>query len=201
MSKYYLLFLVLFCMFTNCSKKVGDQSYKEEIISHRKEINEEFASPKSPLLEEDRKNFTSLNFFPVDSTFRVKASIEHFSNKEPFQMPTSTDRLPWYQHVATLSFSLRDTIQELEVYKNLDNKLDTVLFIPFGDGTNGLSSYGSGRYLDIHFPKNAKSVYVDFNKSYNPYCAYNHNYSCPIPPKENQLEVYIPAGEKVFKHY
>jgi uncharacterized protein (DUF1684 family) len=201
MFKQWYSFLIPLIILSSCNHNPVNQSYRDEIIAHRKQVNEEFISAKSPLLEEDRTNFTSLNFFTIDSTYRVKANVEHHAGKEPFQMPTSTDRLPWYQHVATLSFSVRDTLQTLEVYKNLDNKLDTILFIPFGDGTNGLSSYGSGRYLDVSLSKSAKHTYIDFNKAYNPYCAYNHKYSCPIPPRANQLTVYIPAGEKVFKHY
>jgi len=186
----------------SCQSGSREASYKAEIISHRKEINTEFLDPKhSPLLDEDRKQFTSLNFFPIDSMYRFKANVTHFNNKEPFQMATSTERLPWYQHVATLTFAVNDTTQLLEVYKNLDNKEDSVLFIPFGDATNGLASYGGGRYLDIELEKGSSYAIIDFNKAYNPYCAYNHRYSCPIPPEANRLEVAIKAGEKVFKHY
>jgi hypothetical protein len=74
------------------------------------------------------------------------------------------------------------------------------LFLPFNDATNGTTTYGGGRYLDLEIPKEgSKKIRIDFNKAYNPYCAYNHTFSCPIPPSENNLPIAIPVGVKAFK--
>lgn len=156
------------------------------------------AGSKSPLLDSDRKNFAGLNYFPVDSVFRVYAAVLLDDTSSPFQMPTSTDRLPTYRRAALLRFEFERMPLELSAFLNVDNPEDSTLFVPFTDLTSGEESYGGGRYLDLNW-NGTDSVELDFNMAYNPYCAYNYNYSCPIPPRENDLKLAIRAGEKVFK--
>ncbi len=155
----------------------------------------------SPLPVEDRKAFSHLPRFEADPAFRVKARYEPRTG-EVFGMKTSTEREPKYQAVGTLHFTLAGKEEQLTVYRNIDlSRLEdyrNYLFVPFTDLTNGESTYGGGRYLDLDGPLGTE-VELDFNRAYNPYCAYGGRYSCPIPPEENHLEVAVRAG--VLKHH
>jgi uncharacterized protein (DUF1684 family) len=118
-------------------------------------------------------------------------------------MKTSTDRVPAYERYGEVTFELDGKELKLAVYRNkkmLDLSQDTnMLFIPFRDMTSGSETYGGGRYIDCEIPVAGDIIDLDFNKAYNPYCAYNHKYSCVIPPEENRLPVKIEAGEKVYE--
>lgn len=178
----------------------------KEIKSAKKfqqKLNKEFSSKEeSPLKEEDLANFKSLDFFPIDSSFIVNATLTIHKDSEPFAMKTTSDRLPIYKVYATASFELQGKSFSLEIYQNeklvLTAEYEDYLFLPFTDNTNGNSSYGGGRYLDLKLPE-GDSIIIDFNQAYNPYCAYNDKYSCPIPPKNNNLDIEILAGVKSFK--
>lgn len=155
----------------------------------------------SPLPMEDRKGFIALPRFTPDRSYRVQARFEPRTG-EVFGMKTSTEREPKYQRVGILHFILDGKAGELTVYRNIDlSRLDdyrNYLFVPFTDLTNGETTYEGGRYLDLEGPLEG-TVELDFNRAYNPYCAYGGRYSCPIPPRENHLEVAVRAG--VLKHH
>lgn len=155
----------------------------------------------SPLPKEERGHFTQLPRFQADKAFRVNARYEPVTG-EVFGMKTSTEREPKYQPMGILHFTLEGVEEQLTVYRNIDlSRLDgyrNYLFVPFTDLTNGESTYGGGRYLDLEGPLGS-TVELDFNRAYNPYCAYGGAYSCPIPPEENHLEVAVRAG--VLKHH
>lgn len=165
---------------------------------YRHEQNLEFAdSAESPLEEADRLEFSSLDWYPVDTNFMIWARLELTPDTEPFEMPTTTDRKPKYRQFGILHFQLADSIFAIPVYRNM--RLKTIpkyqdyLFFPFTDLSNGFGSYGGGRYLDVRIPE-GDSLLLDFNRCYNPYCAYNGRYSCPIPPRANQINFEISAG-------
>ena len=168
----------------------------------QQKLNKEFSSKEeSPLTEEDLANFESLDFFEIDSSFIVNATLTLHKDSEPFAMKTTTDRLPIYKIYATASFELKGKSFSLEIYQNeklvLTQEYEDYLFLPFTDKTNGDSSYGGGRYLDLKLPE-GDTMIIDFNQAYNPYCAYNHKYSCPVPPKSNDLDIEILAGVKTY---
>ena len=171
----------------------------------QKEINAEYKDAStSPLKDKDRKNFKGLEFFKFDSVYVVHASFEKTPNESSFEMKTTTDRLPVYVKYGIVTFNLKGNEYHLNVYQNQDltkkEDYEDYLFLPFLDDTNGDESYGGGRYIDLEIPK-GDEVVIDFNKGYNPYCAYNEKYSCPIVPRENYLELKVEAGVKVFhKH-
>jgi len=197
-SLFIVLLLVASVMFAQDSKQFKDAK------KFQQKLNKEFSSKeKSPLTEEDLANFESLDFFPIDSNFIVTAQLTFHENSEPFKMKTTTDRLPVYKLYATANFKLNGENFSLEIYQNekllLTPDYEDYLFLPFTDLTNGESSYGGGRYIDLLLPE-GKSIIIDFNQSYNPYCAYNEKYSCPIPPKYNHLNVEVFAGVKKFDH-
>lgn len=169
----------------------------------QKELNEEYANPEeSPLEKKDLKEFEGLDFYEVDPNFIVKAEFVRTPAEAPFTMPTSTERRPVYVKYGELYFSLQGKDFKLNLYQNQELTQDPeyfdYLFLPFTDMTNGESTYGGGRYIDFRIP-DSREVILDFNKAYNPYCAYSGKYSCPIPPEENDLEIEIFAGVKAFK--
>ena len=116
-------------------------------------------------------------------------------------MRTSTDRVPVYTDIGTLQFRLNGRKCRLHVYRNVELVRQEAyrdhLFVPFTDLTNGSGSYGGGRYLDLKGPLEERVV-LDFNRAYNPYCAYSDRFSCPVPPRENHLQVEVTAGAMAF---
>lgn len=189
-------------LFTNCTKK--NTTYADEVKQFQYKLNTQYASAEaSPLTKEDLKTFKSLTFFDIDATYRIEASFKLTPNTPVFAMPTTTDRLPLYRKYGIATFTLNNENLELSVYQHQNSMTsfdnESQLFLPFNDTTNGTTSYGGGRYIDVEIPeKDSNTIVIDFNKSYNPYCAYNHKYSCPIPPRENDLPVAILAGVKAY---
>lgn len=190
---------IIFLLLTAC-KSEEKLSYEQKIKKHQYEMNLEFNDPKkSPLKKEDLQNFSHLDFFKIDPNYKVEARIERIDNGRIFTMPTTTDRLPLYQEYAYLHFQLQGVPCKLTLYKPQDNTLKEYIFLPFTDASNGLTTYDGGRYIDLEvFTEDQKTLELDFNLAYNPYCAYNPNYSCPIPPLENNLEVSVNAGVKKY---
>jgi uncharacterized protein (DUF1684 family) len=169
----------------------------------RLELNREFSdSIESPLKKADRLSFKKIDFFPLQVGYAVTAQIIIIDTAKPFSMATTTGRPAIYQKYALLKFKLQDKEHQLFVYESHRLKAmkgyDDYLFLPFGDESNGEESYGGGRFLSLRKVK-SDSILVDFNKAYNPYCAYNAKYSCPIPPKENHLKIKVLAGVKAPK--
>jgi len=203
MQKFGLL-LLFFIPIISCSQKPESTTYTQQIRKHRYELNVKFADKETtPLTEKDFKEFSTLKFFPIDSTYHITAKFELNENPILFEMPTTTDRKPIYKTYGVASFELKGETYELQIYQNqeliLDPEYKNHLFIPFVDKTNGNESYGGGRYLDLEQPED-DTIILDFNRAYNPYCAYSDRYSCPIPPIENHLNVAINAGVKAYKH-
>jgi len=165
----------------------------------QQELNEAYASDDSPLLAKDKENFVGLPFFEIDTTWVVDALLEITPDEPPFKMPTTTSRMANYRKYGVLIFEKDSTTYHLFVYQNIDlmekEGYEDYLFLPFKDYTNGESTYGGGRYINLRIPEGNKIV-LDFNACYNPYCAYNSKYSCPIVPNENLLEVAVNAGVK-----
>ena len=167
------------------------------------ELNEEFTNPETSILEvKDFKNFKGLDFFPLNSKYIVEARFIRTPDEKPFLMPTSTDRLPEYVKYGEAHFNIDGKTFVLNLFKSVkpydEPGYEDYLFLPFTDLTSGDGSYGGGRYLDLRIPK-GDTLIIDFNKAYNPYCAYNHLYSCPIPPKENDLSIRVEAGVRDYQ--
>ncbi|MBI1341771.1 MAG: DUF1684 domain-containing protein [Terrimonas sp.] len=145
-----------------------------------------------------------LHFFPVDEQYRVLCHFEKKENSPWFRMETSGLIRKNYRVYGTLSFYIHDTLVSLQVYQSQSLMQDPVyreyLFLPFTDATTGIDSYSGGRYYDFTMNEIQNNrVTIDFNKAYNPYCAYiSGKYNCPIPPKENNLPVAIRAGEMAY---
>jgi uncharacterized protein (DUF1684 family) len=172
---------------------------------HQFKENKKFKNPESSiLLAEDLETFTGLEFYPVNLKYRISASFVRTPNEKPFLMPTTSDRLPEYVKYGEAHFSIDGQPLSLNLYQSTSHEIETgyetYLFLPFTDLTSADGSYGGGRYIDCWIPE-GDTITIDFNKAYNPYCAYNPEYSCPIPPKENDLLVRIEAGVMDFAHH
>ncbi len=204
MYKTKLLILFFFSCF--CSEmQTQEKAFIDSSREFQDELNREYANPEeSPLEDKDLKEFRGLDFFEINPDYIVKAEFVRTPAESPFRMKTSTDRMPVYVKYGELYFNLKGKDFKLNLYQNQELTQDpeyfNYLFLPFTDLTNGESTYGGGRYIDFRIPE-SKEVILDFNKAYNPYCAYSGKYSCPIPPEENDLEIEIFAGVKAFKAY
>jgi uncharacterized protein len=203
MKKFLILWLILgsfgFSMAQDNKAKII-KSYADSILEQRKDKNTEFMTDKdSPLTDEDKISFIGLHYYPPDPHFRVAATLTRFDNPFHFKMKTTTDRLPEYALYGKIEFKIKGKKMHLNVYQNVEllkkPGFQKYLFIPFNDATNGKETYSGGRFLDTEIPE-GNTILIDFNQAYNPYCAYNHKYSCPIPPEENFLNIRIEAGEK-----
>ncbi len=193
--KYILGLLLLF------SLKGYSQDYHTLIANHRENYKQDFLKEDgSPLKKE---NLNDLHFFEADSSYAVKADVEFLIDEKPFPMPTYSGKTKAYIRYALLKFSLHGTPHQLTVYRSIAlSKIEAYkdyLFLPFTDETNANETYGGGRYIDLSLKDITENhVLVDFNKAYNPYCAYSAGYQCPQPPEENSLKVKINAGEKIY---
>ncbi len=173
-----------------------------DILEWQQQLNQEYRDPEtSPLTDKDRKNFESLDFYTPDTTFTVTAIFERTPEALPFQMPTTTERTSPEKCYGVARFVRQGKEYVLEVYQNqelmLQDKYRDYLFLPFTDLTNGNATYEGGRYIDLKIPKGDELV-IDFNKAYNPYCAYNKKYSCPLVPPVNHVDLAVTAGVKKF---
>lgn len=196
---------LLYISFLMCASIFYGQSIEEithDISEYQTSENTKFADPETTILEpEDLEKFEALEFYPINLKYRVTAKFIRTPDEKPFLMPTTTSRLPEYVKYGEVHFSIDGTSLKLSLFQNTtpyeEPGYEDYLFLPFTDLTSGDGSYGGGRFLDTRIPE-GDTMILDFNKAYNPYCAYNKNYSCPIPPKENDLLVRIEAGVKDF---
>lgn len=201
-----LLFLSILISCNNSTKK---DNYVTEIEDYQYEQNLKFHDDtKSPLTKDDLKTFKKLEYFTINKKYRVVAKLEKTVDAPIFEMPTTTERKPLYIKYGTLTFTIDGLEQQLSIYQNKDFGRNPIyknyLFLPFTDKTSGADSYGGGRYVDVLTSdenSNGTEIMIDFNKAYNPLCAYNDKYSCPITPKENHLTVALKAGVKSYKKH
>ena len=198
-----LALLILIVLLSNCTSKkqvqVGDTDWQRQMNADFKDAT------KSPLTDKDRASFTGLYFFKYDSTYAVKAKLNRTPDAKKFKMKTTSDRRVDYVKYGVVLFVLNGKQYQLNLYQDLDlmrkEGFEDYLFLPFLDDTNGETTYGGGRYIECSIPEK-DTLIIDFNKAYNPYCAYNGKYSCPIVPNENYLKTNIEAGVKAFnKHH
>ncbi|RLD44030.1 MAG: DUF1684 domain-containing protein [Bacteroidetes bacterium] len=187
------------------NKQKEAAAYIAKIREERFKIDEEITdSTISRFHREERAHFIEkgLQYFEPDLNYRVMADFTIDTSTAVFPFPTNTERTPNYRIYGYVYFNIHDTLCKLTVYQNMDFKnsadYDYTLFLPFMDNTNGIYTYGGGRYMDVPIPE-SDSILLDFNEAYNPYCAYSSRWSCPLVPFENDLNVSIRAGEKRYK--
>lgn len=173
------------------------RAYPDEIAAWRAEKDRFMREGSdSPVPADRRPTFAPLAYFPVDETYRVPAELRVARGEDVMEMPTSTGLRRKMRRIGTLEFTLKGSRRTLTAFAEAaDNDLRR-LFVPFGDLTNGTETYQGGRYLDLD--RTATGIYdLDFNRAYNPFCVFNASYDCPIPPRENRLQVPVRAGERM----
>lgn len=191
-----LLVLVLFASLSSLA-----QDYSEQLLHYRDSVIHELYE-EGVFLVDSSELSDHVQFYPADTGWIFHARLVRDTSLKTFKMATSTTRRPTYRIYGTVHFVVNQTPVALEVYQSIDllknPDYGDYLFCPFKDLSNSDSTYGGGRYLDIQMKNiNAKGeLTLDFNKCYNPYCAYNYKYSCPVPPKANHLSLPINAGVK-----
>lgn len=153
---------------------------------------------ESPLTEAQKGDLDQLDFYPVDETFKVKARLEPLEVKKMVQIPLTDGSVEKYVRHSFAVFELKGQEVKVLLLQAADEADKRNFFLAFADATSGEETYGGGRYLNLR-QDGQRSITIDFNLAYNPYCAYNPEFACPIPPKENILEIPIPAGEKNYE--
>lgn len=175
-----------------------DEAYLAKLRAARQQKDQTLrTAASSPVPAAQRATFAGLRYFPPASAFRVLAQLTRQPGRLPQPLAMSLGAPESYQRWGTAEFELNGQPQKLTL---LQKTGDQQLFVPFTDPTNGRQTYAAGRYLDLALPPaEANEVELDFNQAYSPYCAYNHDFSCPKPPAENRLTVAVAAGEQVFR--
>jgi uncharacterized protein len=197
--RYIVLLFAVFCLDVE-GQSFSKDSLQKTILVFQKELNEQYRdSLDSPLKNEERIKFKEHLFYPFDAKYCVEAKLIKTPGENTFPMVTSSAKRPMYVKYGELHFKLNGKKLKLNVYQSMDLLNNPgyrdYLFLPFKDLTSGDETYGGGRFIDLTIPKGDKML-LDFNKAYNPYCAYTTGYSCPVPPAENFLDVKVRAGIK-----
>ncbi len=152
----------------------------------------------SPLPQSDRARFTGLAYYPPDPGLRFRVKLNRYAPPQTIRIGTNTGEIRDALRYGYFELTVENRTCRLQAYRTEDNPdKGPYLFIPFRDATSGTETYAAGRYIDLR--ENTSGIYdLDFNRAYNPYCAYNTTFSCPVPPPENTLPVAIRAGEKLY---
>lgn len=199
-----LLLILLISLFWSCNFQdkrplVGKTEYQRKLNSQFKDAS------TSPLKKKDLRNFKELEFFPVDSNYVVTASLVKTPDAPAVKFERTGGDEADYLEYGILEFSLQETDYQLKLYRSIEEMFDPrykdYLFLPFTDETCGKDSYDGGRYMNLYISKiqDNNTIVLNFNNTYNPYCAYNEKYTCPIVPRENHLPLEVKAGIKDFK--
>jgi uncharacterized protein (DUF1684 family) len=176
-----------------------DKGYAEQIDKERKERDEFMKSDKGSPFASKPDEFTGLKYFPADPTFRIIADLEPVKERKMVVLTTNDGQQQSYLEYAYATFRLNDTSNKLLILEVAESgPYRGTLFLAFADATSAFETYGAGRYLDVEKTPGATSITLDFNKAYNPFCAYSDGFSCPLPLRENVLSVAIKAGEMTY---
>lgn len=174
-----------------------EETWKRALTRFRLEKDEFFrVGADSPLPSEAKGSFSGLRYFSPDPSFRLITRLHRYDDPEGVMMLTSKGARQLFNRVGFFDLNLGQDQVRLHAYQSAQGD-DHNLFVPFRDGTSGEESYGSARYLDLRVEHDDEYA-VDFNYAYNPYCAYSEDYVCPLPPRENWLNLPIRAGEKKY---
>ena len=174
-------------------------AYVEEIKKEREEKDRFMRSSKQSPFAKAPEEFTGLKYFAPDSKYRIIANLHPINNKKVVVLPTNDGKEQRYLEYANAEFRLDGVDCQLLILEVMETgAFRGKLFLAFGDETSAKETYGAGRYLDLNKLPGSNTITLDFNKTYNPYCAYNDTYSCPFPPTENLLKVAIKAGERSY---
>ncbi len=188
-----LLVIVLSILY-NFIGGINPANYREEILESREDTDRFMRfSEESPFITAG-VTMDSLQYYAPDLTYRIAARYVPVEKREILALGTNDGKKEEYLTYGYAEFNLDGNRERLLILENIDEEK---LFIPFGDATSGEETYGAGRYLDVEHGGSA-TIILDFNKAYNPYCAYVDSYTCPLPPPQNLVKGAIRAGEKNY---
>jgi uncharacterized protein (DUF1684 family) len=206
-SHFFATGMLLFFASLNCFAQGyiyadNQEDHYRKVTEWRQQKDADYSSKeKTMLTEELLQDFTALNYYPVDYNYRVTGKLTRFIDGRTFSISTTGGQVYDYLVYARVDFKLQGKSLTLNVYQGKraarSGKKKGALFIPFYDDTSADKTYGGGRYLVLDLPDNDDLV-LDFNMAYNPYCVYNPDHSCPIPPRENYLAIKVEAGELMY---
>lgn len=176
-----------------------DTAYRKQIEKEREEKDRFMhTSPESPFAKAPQE-YKGLNYYPPDIKYRIIANLRPIEQKKPVVLTTNDGKEQRYIEYAHAEFRLHGVDNRLLILEIADmGPFRGKLFLAFGDETSAAETYGAGRYLDVKKTPGSSTIKLDFNLAYNPYCAYDDSYTCPLPPRENILTIPIKAGEKVY---
>jgi len=180
-----------------------EEAYRWQIVQSRHQKDQFFAtSPDAPIAPQERQQFQGLRYFEPDPAYRVQAELVPFAHPDMVELGTTSGQIRQYYRAGEVRFSLAGQPCRLAVFKPVvppghEEHVSHSFFLPFRDATSGKESYGAGRYLEVE-EESPGRVVIDFNLAYSPWCAYNHQYSCVLPPQENRLAVPVRAGERSY---
>lgn len=202
-----ILILLISFLAISCASQPAEKE-TADIKKFQNQLNAEYRNPKkTPLRGSNFSDFKEHPFFPINLKYKIAAKFTKTENAQSFELPTSSGKTRTYREFGKATFVLEGQELTLTLYQNLalikKNKYKDHLFLPFRDATNSIETYGGGKYMDLKIPT-GEVIVLDYNKSYQPYCAYNaFDYNCPIVPAENILPIRIEAGvmyEDVYHH-
>jgi len=197
MKKILLILIPLGLIIFYLTQMTGsNDDYINEIEMYWKEKHEFFANAEASPFVQKGIEYNNVEVFPPDPAFKLNAKLERFTSRQVLKLANSDGTSQSYLKFAKAKFQLKGKEQSLIILKTLG--FGNQYLTAFVDETSGDATYGGGRYLDVVIGK-SDQVTIDFNKAYNPYCAYFDDFSCPLPPRENFISVKIEAGEKAYK--
>jgi len=205
MRKYQIIILgvvvvTIFAIFYySITQREDPQVFIKQVQDARKKTHEFMkTSQESPFYPSDQQNFPGLSYYPPDINYRVRAVLDPLPGRDILTLQTSDGKETNFIKYAHAIFTLEGKECNLLILRPLPITNQNQFFIPFTDETSAVETYGAGRYLELRFPPGSQSITLDFNQAYNPYCAYNEKFSCPLPPSQNHLTLAIRAGEKSY---
>ena len=179
-----------------CGSDASSDGYEQTVMQNRVQRDMQMREKESVLPPNRREAFRGLNFYEVDPTFRYVVPLRRFASPDTVLIPESTGGVRPQARIGEVTVPLPQGREELVVFRGEGDSPRGRLWIPFADSTNQYATYKGGRYVDLR-PTDSDSVVVDFNRAYNPTCAYNPDFACPLPPPQNRMAAPVPAGEKI----
>jgi uncharacterized protein (DUF1684 family) len=193
------IILVIVIIFYSFRSGSDEAAYRAELKKEREERDMHMRGSEDSPFAASPESYKGLEYFEPDMRFRITAALTEIKDRKPVVLQTSDGKQQSYVEYAYAEFDFGGFHNKLLILESMDmGPLKGKLFLAFGDETSAKETYGAGRYLDIAKVPGATSILLDFNKAYNPYCAYSEKFSCPLPPRENLLEIAVRAGEKNY---
>lgn len=176
-----------------------ETAYNEEIQKEREDKDRFMRTSSESPFANDKDKYEGLKYYPPDIRYRIIADLQPIQEKKMVILTTNDGKEQRYIEYAHAQFKLDGVVNKLLILEVADmGPTRGKLFLAFGDETSAVETYGAGRYLDVTKTPGSSTIKLDFNLAYNPYCAYNDSFTCPLPPRENILSIPIKAGEKIY---